>query len=109
MPEIGLRSDDADLAVRRLDALREHPEVVAAIAAASNSYPLASRGSELPHHSRRDDLLAVASERRDGSLGFGRRLFASRFEAGDHDLGDQMRIVEPDQRLSPPEPCSVSE
>ena len=60
MQQIALRSDDADLAVRDLDALGERSEMVAAITAASDPYPLASGCSKLPHHGGRDGLMAVA-------------------------------------------------
>ena len=58
--QIAPRSNDSDLAVRDLNALGERPQAVAAIAAAGDPYSLASRGSELPYHGRRDRLLARA-------------------------------------------------
>jgi len=56
--------------------------MVAAIAGASDSYPFTSGCSKLPHNGGRDGLLAFAFERGGRSLGFGLRLVADRFEAG---------------------------
>ena len=92
MQQIALRSDDADLAIGDLDALGERSEMVAAIAAASDPYPLASGRGELPHYGERDGLLADAFEGSSRSLGFGLRLVTDRFEAGDAVL--ERRVVQ---------------
>ena len=92
MQQIALRSDDADLAIRHLDALSKRSEMVAAIAAASDPYPLASGCSKFPHHGGRDGLMAVAFERGGRSLRLGLRLIADRFEAGDPVL--ERRVVQ---------------
>jgi hypothetical protein len=81
--QIALRSDNSDLAICHLDALSERTQMIAAVAAASNPYPLAGRGNKLPHHGRRDDLLAVAFERSGRSLRLGLGLIADRLEADD--------------------------
>ncbi|HVY91019.1 MAG TPA: hypothetical protein VG942_19275 [Hyphomonadaceae bacterium] len=69
MQQSALRSDDADFAVRHFDALSVRSEVVAAIAAAGNPYPLASRHNELPYHGWRDGLLPATFEDHSRSLG----------------------------------------
>jgi hypothetical protein len=57
-----LTSPSADL-----DVLGECPEVVAAVAATGNPYPLTGGGSELPHHGPSNRLLAGAFEHGDPS------------------------------------------
>jgi hypothetical protein len=57
LKQIAFRADDADFAVRYLDALRKRAEMVAAIAAAIDPDPLARRPGEPLHHLRRDGLL----------------------------------------------------
>jgi hypothetical protein len=58
LKQIAFRADDADLAVRDLDALGERAEMVAAIAAAIDPDALARRPGEPLDHLRRDCLLA---------------------------------------------------
>jgi len=84
--------NDAHLAIRHLDAPGKRAEMVAAVVAAGNPYPLAGRSSELPHHGRRDDLAAIAFEEGGRPLGLGLCLIADRFEAGEAIL--ERRVVQ---------------
>ena len=76
LKQVAFRADDADLAVRNLDALGERAEMVATIAAAVDPDTLARRPGEPPDHFRRDGLLARCLQYRDGTRGVGLRLVA---------------------------------
>ena len=58
MKQIAFRADNADLAIRHLDALGERTEMVAPVAAAVDPDPLSRRPGELLDHLRRDGLLS---------------------------------------------------
>jgi hypothetical protein len=80
--QIAFRPHDADLAVGNFDPLSQGMQMVAAIAAAFDSYPLAGRGCELAQHRCGDRLLSRTFQLGLGPHGVGLGMFSNRLQPG---------------------------